>query len=85
MVYPNTGGMSVAVDTPMNLPEHRRPPEFGGTGRDSVFQYDTDNLPEGLQFRQNTSTHAFIEPDKPMKISVFEELLAGTKPDWDQL
>ncbi len=36
-VHPGTGGMSVAPDTPSNLPRHRRPPEHGGTGKDPLW------------------------------------------------
>jgi hypothetical protein len=32
-VAPDTGGMSVSPPPLENLPEHRRPPELGGTGK----------------------------------------------------
>ncbi|MGH3088625.1 MAG: hypothetical protein ACRDSJ_15075 [Rubrobacteraceae bacterium] len=51
MVYPGTGGMSVSPLPPTNLPEHRRPPEFGGYGEDPVYEFDTDELPPALSYR----------------------------------
>lgn len=37
-VSPGTGGMSVALDAPQNLPKHRLPRPLGGEGRDPVFK-----------------------------------------------
>ena len=50
MVHPGTGGVSVSPDSPLNLPPHRRPPEFGGTGRDPVWRLDERDLPDGLSY-----------------------------------
>ena len=35
-VRPGAGGMSVSPGSPANLPRHRRPPSWGGTGLDDV-------------------------------------------------
>src|SRR5262245_48897386 len=43
-VQPNTGGMSVAPDRPENLPPLRRPPAYGGSGKDPVWAIRTDQL-----------------------------------------
>jgi hypothetical protein len=51
MVEPGTGGMSVGLDDPMNVRPHRRPPEFGGFGRDprermaDALEWASDVLP----------------------------------------
>lgn len=34
------GGMSVAPDSPHHLPEHRRPLDCGGTGKDPIWELD---------------------------------------------
>ena len=36
-VPPGTGGLSVAPEAPTNLPRHRRPQEYDGTGQDPVW------------------------------------------------
>src|SRR5438876_870665 len=37
-VVGGAGGMSVAPDSPANLPPHRRPPGHAGTGKDPVWE-----------------------------------------------
>lgn len=51
MVEPETGGMSVSPPPPTNLALHRRPREYGGRGKDPVFELETDDLPEDLRYR----------------------------------
>lgn len=41
-------GISVSPSPPENLPHRRRSPEFGGTGKEPVFEIDTRDLPRGL-------------------------------------
>jgi hypothetical protein len=84
-VSPRTGGMSVAPHTPRNLPPHRRPPEFGGSGRDPVFGIDTENLGQDLAYRPdpaNPGGHGFIEPSRPMSQDDYQTALHGTRPLW---
>ena len=54
-VEPGSGGMSVSLGEPMLLPMHRRPPSFGGTGRDPVFWIDASMLGEDLRWREDPS------------------------------
>lgn len=42
-----TEGMSVVPPPVENLVDHRRPPDFGGTGKDPGFELDTEDLPGG--------------------------------------
>ncbi len=72
-VHPDTGGLSVAPDLPENLPVHRRPPEFGGTGKDSVWSLDLDALGQKLRFRQDQPTHGQIEPTVTMSFEDYQE------------
>jgi hypothetical protein len=51
MVRPGTGGMSVSPPPVTNLPLHRRPKEYGGRSKDTVFDLDTHQLPEELRYR----------------------------------
>jgi len=77
-----TGGMSVAPDTPMNLPDHRRPPRFGGNGKDPVWGIDTRSLGADVVFRQDKSNHGLFEPVREMLIDEFQQALADLVPMW---
>ncbi len=76
--------MSVAYETPQNLPEHRRPPNHGGTGPDPVWELDEGDLAEGLAYREDEELlgHGFIEPAWTMELSDYEEALAVTRSSW---
>jgi hypothetical protein len=56
-VRPGAGGMSVSPDSPANLPRHRRPPSWGGTGLDDVWAISVSELGEKLVYRP--------DPDRP--------------------
>src|SRR5579862_6044180 len=64
LVRGGDGGLSVAYDTPQNLPPHRRPADHGGTGADPVWEIGTDDLPDSLEYRQDPELegHGFLEP-----------------------
>lgn len=84
-VQPNTGGMSVALDRPENLHPLRRPPRYGGSGKDPVWRLHTDQLGSDLQFREDSATHGLIEPARAMSLDDFQRHLADTKPLWTRL
>jgi hypothetical protein len=87
MVEPQTGGMSVAPDNPMNLKPHRRPERFGGYGPDPVWQIDADDLPDSLTYRpdpKNPSGHGFVEPIERMTLTAYQEALATSRGVWSQ-
>jgi hypothetical protein len=84
-VSPGSGGMSVAPDGPMHLPDHRRPPNFGGTGKDPVWEIAIDSLGNDLIFRQDKPNHGLVEPAREMSIDEFQQALAGLAPKWVQL
>lgn len=78
-VDPETEGMSVVPPPVENMEPHRRPPEFDGTGKDPVFEIETDELPDELRHRPdpaNPERHGFIEPARRMS---FEEYLAAVR------
>jgi hypothetical protein len=84
-VYPGTGGMSVAPDTPSNLPRHRRPPEHGGTGKAPLWSIQERNLGVHLRYVADTvlvPTHGVIEPTIPMPFAAYQQALAETAPYW---
>ena len=80
-VTPGQGGMSVAPNAE-DLPPHRKPPELGGTGKDPVWEYDTNNLPPELQYVPDSSTHGTIQPSYTMPYSDYQNALANTSSDW---
>ncbi|MGH3757396.1 DUF6531 domain-containing protein [Actinophytocola sp.] len=87
MVHPGGGGISIAPETANNLPSHRRPPEFGGTGRDPVWSIDPDDLPEGLAYRRDspTSGHGVIEPSRTMTYEEYQSLIESTAGSWNRV
>jgi len=77
-------GMSVSPDSLSNLPEHRRPMSAGGSGKDPIWEIESDELPAPLSYRPDDEdpTHGFIEPAWPMGLDDFEEALAETRDFW---
>ena len=79
------GGMSVAPDSPGNLPEHRRPSDQGGTGKDPVWVVDVADLGDELVYRDDPlmpGVHGFVEPSAPMLFEQFESALLATRRTW---
>jgi RHS repeat-associated protein len=85
MVHPGGGGMSIAPETPNNLPSHRRQPDFGGSGRDPVWSINPDDLPEGLQYTRDAPGHGVIEPSRTMTYEKFQSLLESTNGSWSRV
>lgn len=82
LVSESMGGMSVAPHSPMSLPPHRLPHKFGGTGKDPVWEFDLNELPPSLKFRQDSMMHGLIEPANTMTLQQYEEALAQTRQSW---
>ena len=76
--------MSVSPHDPRNLPEHRRPPLFQGSGRDPVWRIDQRQLPLILAYRPDpqNADHGFVEPARSMALQEYQEALATTQPCW---
>lgn len=83
-VFSTREGMSVSPWPPENLPSHRRPEEFGGTGHDPVFEMDTDDLPEELEYLPdpNKPAHGFIRPAYTMSFEHYQRALHETRELW---
>jgi len=85
-VLPETGGMSVSPGSPRNLPSHRRPPEWGGTGKDPVWEIGSEELPSELTYRadpDDPDRHGFVEPTMRMHFDAYEQSLEGTQILWE--
>jgi hypothetical protein len=61
----NAKGMSVSLSI-NSLPKHRKPPQFGGTGRDPLWQIDDSKITGDLEAIQNSTTHVSIVPKATM-------------------
>ncbi|HEW98667.1 MAG: hypothetical protein DRR16_01090 [Candidatus Parabeggiatoa sp. nov. 3] len=85
-VKPNTGGMSVSPPPPYNLPTHRRPAAFGGTGKDPVWEINLVCLSTfQLQYRPDPhqpNKHGFIEPIKEMPLEDYQQAIVATLHEW---
>jgi hypothetical protein len=77
--------MSVAPDHPANLHPLRRPPAYGGAGKDPVWCIALHLLGNDLRFRQDTATHGLIEPARIMALDDLRRALEATKPLWKKL
>jgi len=85
MVGPGFHGMSVSPLPVDNLPKHRRPSEFGGTGRDPVFCIKTVHLGSfNLKYIQdpNNLGHGFIAPAQQMSYTEYVQNLHNTRDYW---
>jgi hypothetical protein len=77
--------MSVVPDSPMNLPAHRRPPHWGGSGKDPIWGIDIGSLGPAVVFRQDKPTHGLLEPAREMSIGAFQKALADLASNWFKL
>lgn len=85
MVYPDHEGMSVSPDSPANLPDFMRPPDFGGSGKDQVWGIRESELGPDLAYRPDPvspHTHGFIEPTRPMPFDRYHDELGSTQDRW---
>ncbi|PNH99634.1 hypothetical protein C1O25_16260 [Vibrio diazotrophicus] len=78
-------GMSVSPMPIDNLPRHRRPPEFGGTGKDPIWGLHTIHLGTlDLKYvpDPNNPSHGFIAPAKDMEYTHYEQCIYDTRDIW---
>jgi hypothetical protein len=82
-VAPMTGAMSITADDPMNLPPHRRPARYDGTGRDPVFEIHGDSFGGSLLLRQDgRPSHDLVEPHAFCLFEDYQVALHATRPFW---
>jgi hypothetical protein len=84
-VEPLSGGISVSPGAADRLPEHRRPPEIGGTGKDPVWTLTSDVLPADLRYRpddEDPDGHGTIEPVSRMTLDAYQQALRATRSAW---
>lgn len=77
--------MSVAPNSPQHLPEHRRPPDRGGTGKDPIWELDVAELGDELVYREDPlmpGVHGFLEPVSTMTFIAYESALIATRRAW---
>ena len=73
-------GMSAAPLDPANLGKNRRPPQLnGGTGKDPVWEIDSDDLGPKLEHVQDTPTHGVVGAKEPITLAELEQALAATR------
>lgn len=75
-VNPGIEGMSIAPPPVENLAGHRRPPEFGGTGKDPVYELETGELPDDLAYRPDQANRlplASVSPGREIMRNAMEQ------------
>jgi hypothetical protein len=83
-VRPETGGMSVTPNDPIDLPFHRRPIALGGTSKWPVWWINERKLTANLRYRPEPykTTHGFVEPSDLMSIVNYQGAIEGTALSW---
>ncbi|MFN2595200.1 MAG: RHS repeat domain-containing protein [Actinomycetota bacterium] len=85
MVRPGTGGMSVN-DSPTGMPEYRRPPSFGGSGKDlNMYCISSCDLGPGLRYVPDAVGHGFLEPAWEMPFEEYQGYLHTTAGSWTEV
>jgi hypothetical protein len=77
-VRPGEGGMSVAADSPGNLPAHMRPP----AAQHPIWEIDDTHLGEGLAAHPAGPPHYHVGPAREMTLAELQALLAATRTRW---
>jgi hypothetical protein len=84
LVRRGEGGVFVGPDDPFHLPVYRRPAMFNGTGVDSVWFLDDNELGTNLLYRLDPKHqgHGFIEPAFSMTADEFRQAIEATQSVW---
>lgn len=85
MVQANGRGMSMARFTPLNLPENRRPPEWGGTGKDPVWTTISSIFTGPLAYNPDKPWHANAAAAFAMSVAAMQTALAATRVAWTRV
>ncbi|PAX53252.1 Tse2 family ADP-ribosyltransferase toxin [Brunnivagina elsteri] len=84
VVIRNTKGMSTSLSIE-SLPSFRKPPKFGGTGKDSLWQIEDSKICGDIEAIQDSSTHVSIMPRSTMLLDKYETALMNTQEDWEMV
>ena len=84
VVIRNTKGMSTSLSIE-SLPSFRKPPKFGGTGKDSLWQIEDSKICGDIEAIQDSSTHVSIMPRSTMLLDKYEAALMNTQEDWEMV
>ena len=77
-------GMSTAPDRPENLPKHRRNKDWGGTGKDPVWEIDDSQVTGALKAVQDKPTHVTVAASHDMPLEDFKAALSKTQNNWNK-
>lgn len=80
----NTKGMSVSLSIE-SLPAFRKPSQFGGNGKDPLWQIDDNMITGDLEAVQDSPTHVSIMPRVTMALEKYESTLANTQQYWERV
>lgn len=83
-VAPKTGGIS-ASPKPEDLPTHRKPPKYEGTGKDPVWTIDSEDLGDKLKYEPDTTTNGTIQPNKEMSMDEYQKELKNLEDKWNKV
>jgi hypothetical protein len=76
--------MSVSLSIE-GLPAFRKPTQFGGNGKDPLWQIDDSKIVGDLQAVQDSPTHVSIMPRVTMSLEKYEAALANTQKYWERV
>lgn len=77
-------GMSVSLSIE-GLPAFRKPSQFGGMGKDPLWQIDDSIITGDLEAVQDSPTHVSIMPRVTMALEKYEAALANTQQYWQRV
>ena len=80
----NNKGMSTSLSIE-GLPNFRKPPAFGGIGKDPLWKIDDSKLVGDIEAVQDSPTHVSIMPRTTMLLEKYETALAYTQKDWEKV
>lgn len=80
----NNKGMSTSLSIEA-LPAFRKPSEFGGTGKDPLWQIDDCKILGNIEAVQDSPTHVSIMPRQTMLLEKYETAIANTQDYWEKV
>ena len=69
----------------MRLRPHRRPRSLLGTSPDAVFALAVPDLGATLSARQDSPTHALVEPTSTTELAFYIASLHATRSNWTKI